>query len=248
MSRCGCSTRDGLRGTVALVTGASRGLGRELVHVLLRRGALRVYAASRDLTAWADARVVPLKLDITDPAQVAAAAQVATDTTLLINNAGVNRNRSLLAAPDLEAARAEMETNYFGTLAMCRAFAPVLARQGGGTIVNVLSAAAHVGMPAMGSLCASKAAALRLTECVRAELMHQNCFVAAFLPSALDTDMTRGLDLPKALPQDAAVALLDGLAEGMEEIWFGDGAMRIRASLFAAAARPAHGHLATGPR
>ncbi len=237
MSRSGCSPRDGLRGTVALVTGANRGLGREMVHALLRRGASKVYAASREPVAWAEARVVPLRLDITDPTQVAAATEAAADTVLLVNNAGVNRNRSLLAAPDLEAARAEMETNYFGTLSMCRAFAPVLAQQGGGSIVNVLSAAAHAGMPAMGSLCASKAAALRLTECVRAELARQHTFVAAFLPSALDTDMTRGLDLPKERPQDAAIALLDGLAEGMEEIWFGEGAMRIRSRLFPTAAR-----------
>jgi NAD(P)-dependent dehydrogenase (short-subunit alcohol dehydrogenase family) len=237
VSRSGCSQRDGLRGTVALVTGANRGLGRELVHALLRRGAGKVYAASRGDAEWTDRRVVPLRLDVTDPQQVAAAAQLAGDTVLLVNNAGVNRNRPLLGAPDLDGARAEMETNYFGTLAMCRAFAPVLRRNGGGCIVNVLSAAAHIGMPAMGSLCASKAAALRLTECVRSELAAQRTFVGAFLPSALETDMTRGLDVPKEQPQDAATALLDGLAEGMEEVWFGEGARRIRTRLFPATAR-----------
>jgi NAD(P)-dependent dehydrogenase (short-subunit alcohol dehydrogenase family) len=239
VSRSGCSQRDGVRGTIALVTGANRGLGRELVNALLRRGAGKVYAASRTEAEWSDGRVVPLRLDVTDPLQVASAARVAGDTVLLINNAGVNRNRPLLAAPDLDAARAEMETNYFGTLAMCRAFAPLMARHGGGCIVNVLSAAAHVGIPGMGSLCASKAAALRLTECVRAELAHQRTFVAAFLPGALDTEMTRGLDVPKEQPQDAATALLDGLVEGMEEIWFGEGARRIRTRLDPATARPA---------
>jgi NAD(P)-dependent dehydrogenase (short-subunit alcohol dehydrogenase family) len=219
------------------VTGASRGLGFELVAALLRRGASKVYAASRTGSAWADPRVVPLALDITDAEQVGRAADVARDVVLLINNAGVNHNRSLFGAPDLQSARAEMETNYFGTLSMCRAFAPVLARNGGGAIVNVLSAAAHVGMPAMGSLCASKAAALRMTECVRAELAPQHTFVAAFLPSALDTEMTRGLDVPKEKPQEAAAALLDGLAEGMEEIWFGEGARRIRARLDPCATR-----------
>jgi NAD(P)-dependent dehydrogenase (short-subunit alcohol dehydrogenase family) len=246
VSRSGCSQRDGLRGTVALVTGANRGLGRELVNALLRRGAGKVYAASRGEAEWTDRRVVPLRLDVTDPLQVAAAAQLAADTVLLINNAGVNRNRALMGAPDLDAARAEMETNYFGTLAMCRAFAPVLARNAGGCIVNVLSAAAYVGMPAMGSLCASKAAALRLTECVRAELAAQRTFVAAFLPSALETDMTRGLDVPKDAPHDAATALLDGLAEGMQEIWFGEGARRIRTRLFPTTASvAAPGTLAT---
>lgn len=231
MSRCGASQRDGLRGVVALVTGANRGLGSALVTTLLRRGANKVYAASRGDTVWADARVVPLRLDITDLQQVASAARLAGDTVLLVNNAGVNRNQSLLSAPDLEAARAEMETNYFGTLAMCRAFAPVLARNGGGALVNVLSVAAHLGMPAMGSLCASKAAALRLTECVRAELVRQRTFVAAFVPSALDTDMTRGLHLQKERPQDAATALVDGLTEGLETIWFGAAARAARREL-----------------
>ena len=228
MSRSRCSQRDGLRGTIALVTGANRGLGRELVNALLRRGAGKVYAASRTEAAWTDRRVVSLRLDITDPVQVASVAQAAGDTLLLINNAGVNRNQPLLAALDVDAARAEMETNYFGTLAMCRSFAPVLARNGGGCMVNVLSVAAHVPMTSMGSLCASKAAALRLTECVRAELSVQRTFVAAFLPSALDTDMTRGLELQKERPEDAASALLDGLAEGLETIWFGEAARRVR--------------------
>lgn len=230
MSRNCCSQRDGLRGTVALVTGANRGLGRELVNALLRRGAGKVYAASRTEAAWDNHRVVPLRLDITDSQQVASAARCAGDTVLLINNAGVNRNRSLLAAPDLDAARAEMETNYFGTLAMCRAFAPVLRSNGGGTLVNVLSVAAHVGIPVMGSLCASKGAALRLTECIRAELAAQRTFVAAFLPSALDTDMTRGFEIPKERPQEAASALLDGLAEGMDNIWFGKAAQLVPAA------------------
>jgi NAD(P)-dependent dehydrogenase (short-subunit alcohol dehydrogenase family) len=253
VSRSGCSERDGLRGTVALVTGANRGLGRALVDALLRRGVGKVYAASRKGEAWADRRVAALCLDVTDPAQVAAAAQAAGDTVLLINNAGVNRNRSLLAAPDFEAARAEMETNYFGTLAMCRTFAPVLRRNGGGCIVHVLSVAAHVGLPAMGSLCASKAAALRLTECVRAELAGQRTFVASFLPSALDTDMTRGLELQKEAPEDAASALLDGLAEGLEDIWFGDAARRMRDRLrpspdASAAARAEHVRSSCRPR
>jgi NAD(P)-dependent dehydrogenase (short-subunit alcohol dehydrogenase family) len=239
VSRSHCSTRDGLRGVTALVTGANRGLGREIVSSLLRRGVGKVYAAARAPEGnWGDRRVVPLALDITDPAQVARAARHGHDVTLLVNNAGVNRNSAFLGAPDAAAARAEMETNYFGTLAMCRAFTPVLARNGGGCIVNVLSVAAQLGIPAMGSLCASKAAALRLTECVRAEVAHQNTFVAAFLPSALDTDMTRGLDVPKERPADAAAALLDGLAEGMEEIWFGEAARRLRARLHPATSRP----------
>lgn len=221
MSRGGCAPRGGFGGVTALVTGSNRGLGRELVAALLRRGAARVYAASRTGDdCWQDPRVVALPLDITDGAQVSRAARRARDLTLLVNNAGVNARSSLLGAPDLAGARAEMETNYFGTLAMCRAFAPVLAGNGGGAIVNVLSLAANRSIPPMGSLCASKAAALRLTECVRAELAAQRTFVAAFLPGALDTDMTQGQDIPKARPADAAAALLDGLLEGIEDIAF----------------------------
>jgi NAD(P)-dependent dehydrogenase (short-subunit alcohol dehydrogenase family) len=216
-----------IAGSVALVTGAGGGIGSWLVAELLRRGAARVDAAGRRLPAAAHPRVVPLALDITDAQQVAAAARAAEDVTLLVNNAGINHNQRLLAAPDLAAARAEMETNYFGTLAMCRAFAPVLAANGGGAIANVLSIAARAGMPAMGSLCASKAAALRMTECVRAELAAQGTLVVGFLPSAVDTAMTRGSAIPKSRPEDAAAALLDAIERGQEEVAFGAGAEHI---------------------
>ena len=194
------------RGAIALVTGTSRGIGVHLVTELLRSGAARVYAAARQRPAiFDDPRVVPIVLDITDEQQVREAAEHCGDVTLLINNAGVNRNSRLIGVPDLAAARAEMETNYFGTLAMCRAFAPVLARNGGGTIVNLLSMAAKVGMPTMGSLSASKAAALRMTECVRAELAGQGTRVVAFMSSAVDTDMTRGLTgVPKLHADETA--------------------------------------------
>lgn len=217
-----------IAGAVALVTGAGGGIGAWLVTELLRRGAARVYAAGRRAPAVAHPRVVPLALDITRPDEVAAAARAAEDVMLLVNNAGINHNQRLLAAADPDAARAEMETNYFGTLAMCRAFAPVLAANGGGALANVLSIAARVGMPRMGSLCASKAAALRMTECLRAELAAQGTLVVAFLPGAVDTAMTRGVEIPKSRPEDAAAALLDAIAAGQEEVYFGPEAERIR--------------------
>lgn len=221
---------NGLRlgGVTALVTGASGGIGRAIVAALLARGARRVYAASRhpDLSMQ-DPRVRPIRLDITDAAQVDAAAAIAGDVQLVINNAGINRNRPLIGAPDLVAAREEMETNYFGTLAMCRAFAPVLARQRPGAIVNVLSIAARVGLPFMGSLCASKAAALRLTECVRAELAAQGTQVLAVLPSAVDTAMTVGLNIPKLRPEQVAAALLDGIESGADTVIVGTEAERL---------------------
>ncbi len=220
-----------IAGSVALVTGAGGGIGSWLVTELLRRGAARVYAAGRRAPPAAHPRVVSLALDITDPEQVAAAARAAEDVTLLVNNAGVNHNQRVVGAADLAGARAEMETNYFGTLAMCRAFAPALGANGGGAIANVLSIAARVGLPRMGSLSASKAAALRMTECLRAELAAQGTLVVAFMPGAVDTAMTRGADIPKSRPEDAAAALLDAIAAGQEEVYFGPQAERIRAML-----------------
>lgn len=218
--------------SVALVTGANRGLGREIVRALLAAGASKVYAAARHPSAVADlaesggGRVVPVALDITDDAQVADAARRCTDVTLLVNNAGVNRNAAFLAAPGLDAAREEIATNYFGPLAMCRAFAPVLKAQGttggeGGAIVNVLSILAKATLPVMGSLCASKAAALRMTEGVRAELAAQGTLVLAVMTGALDTDMSRGFQGPKSQPAEVAQAILAALARGDEEVYVG---------------------------
>jgi NAD(P)-dependent dehydrogenase (short-subunit alcohol dehydrogenase family) len=215
-----------IKGTVAFVTGANRGIGRRVVDELRLRGARRIYAAARSPAALADTlvpgQVEPVQLDITDAGAVERAARQCADVQLLINNAGVNRNCGFISAPDLSAARAEIETNYFGSLSMCRAFAPVLAGNGGGVIVNVLSILAKIGLPAMGSLCASKAAGLRMTECLRAELASRGIRVLAFLPAAVDTDMTRGFDrVSKESPAGAARALCEGVERETPEIPFG---------------------------
>jgi short-subunit dehydrogenase len=141
---------------------------------------------------------------------------------VLINNAGVNRTRGLIAASDLDSAREEMETNYFGTLSMCRAFAPVLKTNGGGCIVNLLSILSRVALPLMGSLCASKAAALRLTEGVRAELSAQNTLVIAVMPGAVDTDMSKDFPPPKMPPEEVAQAALEAIKTGTEESYPGE--------------------------
>ena len=209
----------------ALVTGTSRGLGRELVQALLDAGVAKVYATARDAAAAQDleaahpGRVVAMALDITDAAQIAAAKARCTDVNLLINNAGINRGQGLLAAPSLDDARAEIETNYLGTLAMCRAFAPQLVE---GALVNVLSILAKVTLPAMGSLCASKAAGLRMTEGVRAELAAQGTLVVAVMTGAIDTDMSRDFQGPKSSPADVARAVVAGLQRGDEEVYLGD--------------------------
>ena len=217
-----------IKGTVALVTGTSRGIGPEYVRELVKRGAAKVYAAARDtaqiedLVAEFDGTVEAVELDITDPVQVAAAAERCADVQLLINNAGINHNTGLIAPTSLDNARAEIETNYFGTLAMCRAFAPVLKSNGGGTIVNMLSILARVCLPLMGSLSASKAASLMMTQGVRAELAGQGTTVIAVMPGAVETDMTRDLPPPKMPPADVAVAALDAVEQGEEEVYPGD--------------------------
>jgi 2-keto-3-deoxy-L-rhamnonate aldolase RhmA/NAD(P)-dependent dehydrogenase (short-subunit alcohol dehydrogenase family) len=226
-----------IEGAVALVTGTNRGIGPAIVRALLAEGAARVYCAARRagsnaaLIAEAPDRLVPVALDVTDPAQIAAAAARCGDVTLLVNNAGINFNTPLVGIAGIENARAEMETNYFGTLAMCRGVAPVLKRNGGGTIVNMLSILSHVNLPLMGSLCASKAAALSLTQAVRAELTGQGTRVMGVLPGAVDTDMTAGVNIPKLQPAEVAAAIVHGLLTGAEEIYPGDMAAGTAAGL-----------------
>jgi NAD(P)-dependent dehydrogenase (short-subunit alcohol dehydrogenase family) len=213
-----------VKGCAALVTGANRGIGAAYVEALLERGAAKVYAATRGgqpLTA-SDPRLVPLTLDITDQAQVDAAAARCRDVTLLINNAGVNFNTGLLAAPSIDNARIEIETNYLGTLRMCRAFAPILGANGGGCILNMLSITALVQLPLMGSLCASKAAAWSLTLGVRAELAKQGTQVLAVMPGAVETRMTEGVPVPKIKPAEVAALALDAVDAGAEEIYPSD--------------------------
>ncbi|MFF5213124.1 SDR family oxidoreductase [Streptosporangium sp. NPDC000396] len=207
-----------LRGCTALVTGANRGLGRAFALALLERGASKVYAGARDPGSVADQRLVPVELDITDPASVAAVAERCGDVTLLINNAGIGLRGGLIAAPSLEAARAEMETNFFGTLAMCRAFAPVLGRNGGGTIVNMLSVLSWATLPGAASYAASKAATWSLTNGIRLELREQGTLVVGVHAAFIDTDMAAGIALPKTAPAEVAAQALDAIEQGSHEV------------------------------
>lgn len=217
-----------------LVTGSNRGLGRALVGALDAAGARRIYAAARDPAKAADLaggeRVTAVRLDVTDDAQVAAAAARCGDVDLLVNNAGRNFNVPLIASDGIDAARAEVETNYLGTLRMCRAFAPVLAANGGGMIVNVISLLARVSIPAIGSVCGSKAALLLMTAGVRAELAGQGTRVMGVLPGPIDTDMTPG---GESKPADIADAILRAVAADEEEIWPGPMAEGVRERLLA---------------
>jgi NAD(P)-dependent dehydrogenase (short-subunit alcohol dehydrogenase family) len=220
-----------IRGARALVTGANRGLGRVLARNLLERGAERVYAGARDPGAVVDRGVVPVGLDITDPAQVAAAAETCAEVTLLVNNAGVLTNSPLLAAPSAGGARAEMEVNYFGTLAMCRAFAPVLAGNGGGVIVNVLSVASWFTNPEMGSYSASKAAAWAMTKGIRGELSDQGTLVVAVHCGYIDTDMAGHVTAEKISPESVAEQTLDAVEAGCTEVLADERTRRVKAAL-----------------
>lgn len=207
-----------IEGSIVLVTGANRGLGAAFASALLDAGAAKVYAAARDPAQIADKRLVPIALDITDDAAVEAAARACGDVNLLINNAAVMRMSPFIASASMEGARAEMATNYFGTLAMCRAFAPVLKANGGGALVNMLSVVAWFTHPINGSYCASKHAALALTNGLRTELKAQGTFVAGVYASFIDTGMATAITAPKAKPEDIAARALEGIERGEEEI------------------------------
>lgn len=203
--------------SVALVTGTNRGLGRHFAEQLLRRGAAKVYATARrpHLVDLPGVEVLPL--DITDPATVAAAAKAAQDVTLLINNAGVSTMQNLVTG-DPAKIRLEMETHYFGTLEVVRAFAPVLAANGGGAIMNVLSALSWGVFDGANAYAAAKAAEWSMTNAVRLELAAQGTAVTGLHLAATDTDMVAGFDIPKNDPADVVATALDGIEAGLFEV------------------------------
>ena len=204
-----------IAGSTVFVTGANRGLGRCLVEELLRRDARRIYAGTRDLAAIAPvvaldpARVLPIVVDVTDEAQVTAAAAAAADVTLVLSNAGTLRSRNLLSNT-LEQLRLDMEVNFWGTLRVARAFVPALERNGG-EFVSVLSVGAWAGMPSMGGYCASKAASWSMLQSLRAELGPRGVHVRAAFPGGIRTDMTREVEAPLSAPEDIAHELLAGV-------------------------------------
>ena len=205
-----------ITGNTALVTGATRGLGRQLAAQLRDRGA-HVYAAARDPQAVDLAGVTPIALDITDPASVAAAARATSGVAILVNNAGSSTGASLLTG-DLAAIRLEMDTHFFGTLAVTRAFAPQLAAHPGSAVLNILSVLSWLSIPRSGAYCAAKAAEWSLTNALRLELASQGTRVTALHVGYMDTDMIRHLDVPKSDPAAIAKLAIDGIAAGDAEI------------------------------
>jgi NAD(P)-dependent dehydrogenase (short-subunit alcohol dehydrogenase family) len=208
-----------ISGSTALVTGSNRGLGRALVEALRKAGCGKIYAAARTIdSVTREAGVEPIELDITNGRQVAGAAARCRDVDLLINNAGVAKFVPLIGAPETDNARLEMETNYFGTLGMCRAFAPVLQANGGGALVNVLSVVSFFNAPMQGSYCASKAAEWSLTKAVRFELRGQGTLVIGVYAGYIDTDMTTHIAGPKSSAAEIAARIIEGIEGGAEEI------------------------------
>jgi NAD(P)-dependent dehydrogenase (short-subunit alcohol dehydrogenase family) len=216
-----------LSGRTALVTGANRGIGEAVVDALVAAGVQKVYAAARNistldpLVARHGSRVTPLQLDVTDGAQIAAAAAIASDVDLLVNNAGIVGffGGDFTDPKWIEGGRREMEVNFLGTFAVTQAFAPVLAKNGGGAIANLNSVASFVGFPILASYSASKAATHSLTQVTRAMLRGQNTQVFGVYPGPIDTRMGEVLPIEKTSPADAARAIVAGIIAGDEEIF-----------------------------
>ncbi|MCZ0999442.1 SDR family oxidoreductase [Streptomyces mirabilis] len=215
--------------STALVTGANRGLGRALTTELLSRGAT-VYAGARNPDQVDLPGAKPIAIDITDPASVAAAAKATGDVTVLINNAGSSTGADLLAA-GLNDIRLEMDTHYFGTLSVVRAFTPQIAAGGGGAILNILSGLSWFSFPEAGAYCAAKSAQWSLTNTLRLQLADQRIRVAGLHVGYMDTDMARAVDAPKSDPADIARIAIDGIAAGAYEILADDAARQAQAAL-----------------
>ena len=218
-----------IEGAVALVTGANRGLGKAFVQQLIDGGARKIYAAARDPAKVNFAGVQPVKLDITNPADVAAAAKACGDVTLLFNNAGIAPTAALAEDQSLEIARTVMDTNYFGTLRMCNAFAPILGRNGGGALINMLSALSWISMAPLDAYCASKAAEWSLTNAVRTQLKGQKTLVIGVHAGLIDTDMASSFPGEKTPPEEIAARIIEAIEADRPEVLADNTARAVKA-------------------
>jgi NAD(P)-dependent dehydrogenase (short-subunit alcohol dehydrogenase family) len=218
-------------GSVALVTGGNRGFGASLCAALVERGAAKVYAGARDVSTVTTPGVEAIPLDITSPVDVETAVARCSDVTLLINNAGIGTGTGVLADDAMEQLQRELDTNVLGPLAMSRAFVPVLAANGGGAIVNVLSVLSWLAAPPSALYCAAKAASWSLTNSLRLELVAQHTQVVAVHVGYMDTDMTARLNVPKSSPDDVARLVLDAVQAGQSEVLADEVSRRVKAAL-----------------
>lgn len=232
-----------IKDSVVLVTGSNRGIGKSYIAALLASGAKKVYAGMRDAGAfstlaaeWPEehrAKVEPVVLDITNEGHIRSAVAKAGDVTLLINNAGIANFTGLIAAENLDSARQEMEVNYFGTLRVTRAFAPILKKNGGGALVNILTVASLGNFPVLGSYSASKAALHSMTQGIRAELAEQGTRVFGVFPGPIETDMAKDFDMEKSSPDMIAEGTLKAIEQGEEDIFIDPMAVQFRKDYFA---------------
>jgi NAD(P)-dependent dehydrogenase (short-subunit alcohol dehydrogenase family) len=222
-----------LANATVLITGANRGLGLAFAREALARGARRVYAAARDPASVTLPGVVPIRLDVTKPDQIAAAARECGDVTLLINNAGIAATGGFLADDSVASAQRHLDTNLFGPMRLTQAFAPVLAANGGGAILNVLSIASWISGPLLGVYGMSKSAAWAMTNGTRIELSEQHTQVLALHVSFVDTDLTSGFDVPKLEPGAVIRTALDALEAGASEVLADEFTRKVHAGLSA---------------
>lgn len=222
-----------LKNATVLITGANRGIGLAFAREALARGARKVYAGARDPASISLPGLQAIKLDVTSDEDAAAAAALAKDVTLVINNAGIAATGGFLADDSIESARRHLETNLLGPLRVAQAFAPVLGANGGGALLNVLSIASWINRPLLGVYGMSKSAAWALTNGLRHELREQGTQVLGLHMGFVDTDLTRGLDAPKSTPESVVRQAFDALEAGAEEVLADDATRQVKQGLAA---------------
>jgi NAD(P)-dependent dehydrogenase (short-subunit alcohol dehydrogenase family) len=227
-----------IENATVLVTGANRGIGLAFTRELLVRGARKVYAGARDPAAVTQSGVQPLRLDVTKSDDVAAAVELVSDVTLVINNAGIAQPGGFLAPDSEDVARRIFETNFFAVLRMSKAFAPILKANGGGALLNVLSVASWTNRGQLAAYAASKSAAWSLTNALRNELAAQKTQVLGLHMGFVDTDLTHGFDVLKSSPEEIVKRALDGLESGLDEVLADEITLQVKRGM--TAARPSY--------